>query len=804
MESILRDIRYGIRTLAKSPALTFVATLALTLGIGLTTTMFSIVYGVMLKGLPYPDGDRIVEVSRTNVARDERHLDMSMAEYADYRERAQSFSRVAATACCSMNVSGTGLPERYEGAWVTASFFDITRVKPLLGRVILPGEDTPQGERSVVLAYGMWQRRFGGNPAVLGTVIRVNGEPFTVVGVMPEGFSFPGAAHLWLPLQDDPLKGKREEQRGVTMIGVLKPGVTRKHATAEVAVIARDLAQRFKSSNEGITAAVMPFIDAEIGPARALLWAMLGSVFFVLLIACANVTNLLLDRAAHRTKEVGIRSALGASRTAVVRQFLTEALVLSIAGALLGTALAYEGVAVFNRILTSQQDLPSWIDIRVNAPVLIFVVGLAAVATLFSGAIPALQSSRTDINEVLKDESRGSSSLHIGRMSRVLVVFEIALSCGLLVTAGLMIKSVTNLNNSDKGFRTANLLTARVAFQVTYTDTLKQARFYQQLRPRLAALPGVRSVSLQAQLPGVGYDGTRMMVEGVAYAAEADVPSMEWNSVSPGYFETFEIRPLRGRVIAENDRADADPVVVVNQAFADKFFPGADPLAHRIRAGGLTSTGPWMTIVGVVPTTFTGDTEHPRAPMYYAPLSQHHSRFVAIAVATAGPPTSVSSAVREAVQQIDADVPLYQVFTMPEAIARPTWFIRTFGEMFMIFGFIALFLASIGLYAVMSFAVSRRTREMGIRMALGARSGQVVRLIFRQGAWQLGVGITLGLGLAATLAQYTKFILFDVQPRDPQIYGGVVFVLALVGLAACLVPARRATKVDPLVALRAE
>ncbi|HVP71083.1 MAG TPA: ABC transporter permease, partial [Gemmatimonadaceae bacterium] len=524
MESVLRDIRYGIRSLLKSPGLTFVATLALTLGIGLSTTMYSIVHGILLGGLPFPHGDRIVAIARSDPARHEDRVDMPLAEYEDYRTRATSFAKIAATTCCSMNVSGVGQPERYTGTWATASFFEIVAVKPILGRVILPGEDTPNGARSVVLGYAMWQNRFGGDPKVLGTSIRVNGEPYTIVGVMPEGFDFPDGGRLWIPMQDDPLKGKRQDQRGVQVMGVLKPGVTRAQAAAQVAAIAKDLAQEYKASNEGIVATVTQWVDGQLGPQpRALLWSMLGAVMLVLLIACANVTNLLLDRAAHRTKEVGIRSALGASRAAVVRQFLTESFVLSALGAVLGTAVAFGGVVWFNRALVETEQVAGWIDIRVSPAVLVFVAALALLSTLFSGIIPAVQASRADINEVLKDESRGTSSLHIGRMSRALVVFEIALSCGLLVTSGLMIKSVTKLNNMDTGFRTSNILTARMAFQVTYTDTLKQARFYDQLRQRLTALPGVRNVSIESALPGVGGDGTRMEVEGTAYAAESDV-----------------------------------------------------------------------------------------------------------------------------------------------------------------------------------------------------------------------------------------------------------------------------------------
>ena len=804
MEAIFRDIRYGIRSLAKSPALTIFATLALTLGIGLTTTMFSIVYGVMLKGLSIPDGARVVEVSRQHSTRMQRNMGMSVVEYADYRDQQKSFDRMAAFENGTMNVSGTGAPERYQGAWVTASFFEVMRTKPLLGRVLLPGEDAPQGQRVAVIGYALWKNRYGGDSSVLGQVLRVNAQPFTIVGVMPEAFRLPIVEDLWIPLQDDPLLAKRDEGREVTVIALLKPGVKVDQASVEMAAIAKGLATRFKETNEGVSAHVQHYVDAELGPEAAqLLYPMLGAVFFVLLIACANVANLLLDRAAHRTKEIGIRSALGASRAAVVRQFLIEALVLATGGALFGTAVAYGGISVFNRYL-ADAEVPSFIDIRLHPPVLMFVVAIAALAALFSGAIPAIQSSRADINEVLKDESRGSSSLHMGRMSRALVVFEIALSCGLLVASGLMIKSVTTLKNMDPGFRTANIFTARIGFPATYTDTLMQARFYDQLRERLGGLPGVQSVAITSSLPGVGDNGGSMQVEGVTYATDNEVPNGRWLAVSPGFFGTFEIKASRGRVLDASDRAGGNPVIVVNQAFADKYFPGADPLGRRIRQGGLTTKLPWMTVVGVVPTAYSGDTQEPRAAAYYAPLPQHHQPFISMAVRTAGAPMSLTKPVRDAVTQLDPDVPIYRVYSMDQALARPTWFIRVFGTMFMIFGAIALFLASMGLYAVMSFSVSRRTREVGIRMALGAQAGQVVRLIFRQGAWQLGLGLVVGLVLAAFLARFTSIILFQVNPRDPVIFGGVVVVLTVVGIVACLIPARRATRVDPLTALRAE
>jgi putative ABC transport system permease protein len=803
VQSVLRDIRYGFRSLIKSPGLTIVAIIALTFGIGLTTTMFSIVYGVMLKGLPFPNGDRIVAVYRNNTVNAQRDA-VPIADYADYVARQHSLSSMAAYYSGTMNVSGVGQAERYTGAWVTASTFGIAKTQPLLGRVFRPDDNVPNGPKVALLSYGVWKTRFGGEASALNQVMRVNGQPFTIVGVLPEKYAFPDNADIWLPLQQDPLVGKRGEGQSLNVMGMLNPGTTVEQAAMDFAAIAKQLSVEFKESNENFTADVKPFVDAYIGPEpHQLLYSMLGAVFLVLLIACANVANLLLDRAAHKTKEVGIRTALGASRAAVVRQFLTEALVLSAGGAIGGTALALGAITVFNRSLADTQP-PFFIDIRLHPPVLAFVIVLALVSTLFSGAIPAIQSSRTDINEVLKDENRGSSSLKMGRMSRALVVFEIAVSCGLLVASGLMIKSVTNLRTMDPGFRTQNVFTARIGFPAGYTDTTAQRQLMVQLRQNLAALPGVKGAALASNLPGTGSNDGPVMIEGKSYAASREVPTSRWYATTEGFFETFDVKLLEGRGINASDRVDAAPVTVVNKAFADKYFPGTDAIGRRIRTGGLTSTEPWMTIVGVVPTMFSGDASHPRVPAYFAPLSQHHSSFVSIIVQTSGPPMNVTQQVRQTMAQLNGDIPLYWVYSMDEAIARPLWYIRVFGTMFMIFGGIALFLAAIGLYAVMSFSVSRRAKEVGIRMALGAQAGQVIRMVFRQGVWQLGLGITLGLALAAVIGQATSVVLFEVKPRDPQVFGGVVVVLFITGMLACLLPARRATRVDPLTALRSQ
>ena len=804
MNAILRDIRYGIRSLAKAPALALVATVALTLGIGLTAVMFSIIYGALMKGLPFDEGDRIVQMVRANPVNGSNGMGTPITDFVDYRDQQKTMSSFAAYYTGTVNVSGEVEAERFTGAFVTASAFELTRVRPLLGRTFQAGEDSPSGPRVAVLGYGMWQRRFGSDSAIIGKALRANGVPYTIIGVMPEGFRFPDDAAIWLPLQLDPVALQRGQGNWLTVAGRLKDGVTVEQATADVSAIAQRLATQYKETNENITASVMDYVQAELGPEpRQLLYTMLGAVFFVLLIACANVANLLLDRAAHKSKDVGIRTALGATRGAVIRQFLTEAMVLSALGAVFGTILAWVGVNMFNRAIVDSQP-PFFIDIALHPPVLLFVALVALGATMFSGIIPAYQSSRADLNEVLKDETRGSSSLKIGKMSKALVVFEIALSCGLLVASGLMIKSVTKLKTMDPGFRTRDIFTARVGFPATYTDTVMQKRFHEQLRERLLQIPGARSAAIMAGLPAVGGNGGNFTVDGVTYNEDRDVPNSSWNAVSPGFFETFEIRAVKGRLLDETDREAGLPVAVINQAFAERYFEGKDPIGRRIRLGGRSSTQQWMTIVGVVPTLYSGDPDEPREAEFYVPLSQRHSSFASMAVQTTGNPLAITQQVRQAVASLNPDIPIYFVYSMEEAFARPTWFIRVFGTMFMIFGVIALFLASVGLYAVMSFAVSRRVREVGIRMALGAQSRDVVRMIFGQGAWQLGIGLVLGLGLAYGVANLLTIILFDVQPRDPSIFGSVVVVLALAGLSACLVPARRATRVDPLVALRAD
>lgn len=809
MDSWLRDFKLGLRTLRKSPGLTIVSTIALTFGIGLTTMMFSIVYGAMLRGLPFEGGDRIVMLWRANtLAGNDNRQSMSLHDFADIRAQQRSLARLGAYTGGTMNVSGEDRAERYQGTWITSDALAIPGVAPLIGRSFGPDDDVPGGPRVAILGYGIWRDRFGADDAVLGRSIRVNGLPYEIVGVMPEGFLYPENGQLYLPFQDDPLATARGAGRYPQVVAKLADGVSLDQANAEVATIFARLAAEYPTTNREFSGMVLPFVESFIGrePTQLLL-TMLGAVFFVLLIACSNVANLLLDRAAHRSKEVGVRSALGASRMQIIRIFLAEALALSLLGTVFGVALAKLGMDAFSRAIVDT-DPPFFIQIDLYPPVLFFSIGVSLLAALFAGLIPAYQASRGDIAEILKDETRGASSMRIGKLSKALVVFEIALSCGLLVAAGLMIKSVVKANTQDTGFATASVFTARVGFPASYTDTVMQRAFWDQLPARIEAIPGVQAVALASGLPAAeqGFGQDLVTVEGRAYAENRDAGRTRNGAVSPSFFTTLEIPIKRGRALDATDRSDGLQVAVVNERFVREHFPDGDAIGRRVRLGGVDASNPnpYLTIVGVFDDIFTGDQQDPRASLLLRPFEQARPAFAYIAARSAGDPMALTPAVRQAVASLNSDIPIYWPKTLRESISLQLWFVRIFGTMFALFGLVALFLASIGLYAVMSFAVGRRTREMGIRMALGATPGRVIRLIFNHGLWQLGLGMLIGLGVATGIAQLLTVILFDVQPRDPMVFGGVIATLLITGATACLIPAWRATRVDPAEAMRAE
>jgi putative ABC transport system permease protein len=812
MNQLLGDIRYGARMLAKRPGLSALGILALALGIGLTTTMFSIVYAAVLKGLPYERSDRIVAIFRNRSAQGIQFMPVGIHDFTDWRQQQKSFEAMAAYYAETVNVSGSeGRPVRYLGAYASANLFDILRVRPHLGRTFRPEEDHPSTPPVMILSFRAWQDRFHGDPRVIGQSVRTNSEMTTIVGVMPEKFDFPGQMDAWLPLRIDPLayprgSGPALESTQLQAIARLRDGISLETAQTEMALIGARLAADHPASNQGIGVTVMRQIDVTIGPqAKAMLLTMLSAVFGVLLIACANVANLMLARTVSRTKEIAIRTALGAGRMRTISQLLAETLVLAVAGAAVGLLVAKAGIDFFNAS-AANQELPFWLVVGFDPAVIAFVLALTALSAVLAGTIPALRASTGDVSEILNDEARGSSGLRLGRISKVLVVAQLAFSCGLLVAAGLMIRTIVNVSRLDYGFTTANIYTARLGlFAKDYPTGLAQRQFYDRVRERIRALPGVQAVSYTSDLPARGSQMLRLSVDGAAYRTDQDHPRARRVVITHGYFDVFDVKPLTGRTFTETDRAEAPPVAIVTERFVQRFLGGADPLGRRIKLG--EDTAPWRTIIGVVPNMHLGGAIgqlDPQDEGVYLPLDQNVINFMSLIVRTARDPMSYASAIQSEVNTVDPTLPLYWVRSLEQQYRLDTWFFRAFGTLFMAFGFTALSLAVVGFYGVMSFSVSQRTRELGVRMALGAQTRSVVRLVLRQGSAQLAVGVLLGLGFAAVLSRGLATMLFGVKPWDPAVFAVVVATLSVSGVAACLIPARRATRVDPIDALRYE
>jgi putative ABC transport system permease protein len=810
MTPLARDIRFSLRMLTKTPGHTAAAVVALALGIGLATAMFSIVYGILLRGLPFERSERILHLECNNPAREQNSLEVFHLDYLEWRKRQRSFEELAAFYDGTVNLSGEGdeRPERFEGAFMTGNGFSLLPARPLLGRGFLPGEDSPRAEPVVILSYGVWTTRYQGDPKVIGRPVRVNGEAGTIVGVMPQGFAFPLNQDVWTNLRQDPFRYERDESQTLEVYGRLRDGVTLEQAQAEMSGIAKALAAEFPRTNEGRGAVIKPYIEEFIGPeASSLLYTQLGACLFVLLLACTNVASLTMARASQRTREIAIRSALGAARSRLVGQLLLENLLLSAIGGVLGLLLAGWGTRLFSAAVSGFNP-PFWIRIEIDPAALIFASGLILVATLASGLAPALQASRADLNEILKDEGRGSSSLRLGRFSRFVIVAEVAVSCILLVGAGLMVKTVVNLQTLDLGFEPKGLFTARVAlFDSAYPEGEKRLAFFETLLDRIASRPDVVSAALTSNLPTSGSSRARYVLEGRSYPDERDQPTTWVAVISPGLFETLGAKVLQGRDFGQLDIQGNLPVAIVNQSFAAAVWPGEDPLGKRLRMPGEQQSeteSPWRTVVGVVPDLHMGELDDLADQAgVYVPMSQRHPSFMSLVIRTRqGDPMTISDAVRRTVTALDRDLPVYFIYSMEEVIARGRFFFNLFGTLFTIFGAAALLLASVGIYGVIAFSVQQRTQEIGIRMALGAQRGNVLGLILRQGMWQLAVGLLLGLPVAFWVSRLLGEVLIGVDPHDVTTFTGVGMVLAAVSLFACWLPAQRASQTDPLVAMR--
>ena len=802
----LDGIRHGLRLLRRQPGLTGLAVMALSMAIGLTTTMFSILDGLVLRGLPFEHADRLAHLEMQRPSTGQGSLEVAVHDFVDWRARQRSFVDLAAFRSQGMVLSGGGArAERFSGSSISASAFHMIGVPAALGRTFSESEDRTGAAPVVVLGHALWRDRFAGDPNVIGRSVRINGEAMTVIGVMPERFQFPVRDALWTPLRPDPAAFARGAGPTLEVFGLLKPGVGLEQARAEMAAIARSLETEHPAENAGLGTVVKPYAAEFVGEnAVALLWVMMAAVFGVVLVACANVANLLLGRAAERVRELGIRSALGASRRRLIAHLLGEALVLAGLGGALGLAFARIGVAWFNRSIAAE-DVPFWFDVRVDLTSAAFVLALVALSAVLAGIAPALQASRADVSEILREDTRTGTGLRIGRLSRGLVVAEVAMACGLLVAAGLMIRTIANLSPGRLPFQSDGVLTARIDLgEAAYPDDASQVAFYEELERRLSALPGVRSAALMHSLPGLGGGRDQVAIEGVPVADERQLPLTVWTGVTERFFETFGVGIHEGRAFTSADGRDAPKVAVVNRAFVRRHFPDGRALGRRLRIVYAGASPQWCSIVGTVPDLNLATPQRPQREAVYVPLAQSPWSSVVVALATPGAPESLARPLRDALAALDPDLPARNVRPYAAALHEYTWGLEVIGRLFTAFGAAALFLAAVGVYGVMAFAVSRRTREIGIRMALGASRGRVLLMVLGQGARQLALGAALGLGLALSLSHLLGAALVDVRPTDPATYGAVLCTLGVAGLAACLWPARRASRMDPAGALRCD
>lgn len=809
MNQVVTDIRSGLRMLVKYPMLSIVAILTFGLGIGLSTTVFCVVNGGLFKGLPFPNADRIVAVVATNPSQNQPQQPISVQDLVIWKARQTSFEKFGEYWFSPMNLSTEeGRPERFSGGLLTVAAFEALGVEPILGRGFREGDDQAGAEAVVLLGFNLWRDRFGGSPDIVGKTIRASGVQRTVIGVMPERFAFPLREALWAPLVLEPNAKKRGEEPFYQVIARLKPDVSVGQAKTQAATIAAQLEQEFPQTNRGRSADVIPYARTILGAdIYALLYTMLGAGIGVLLIACVNVSNLLVARASLRRREVAVRMALGAERSRILRQHLTEVLVLATAGGVIGVALSILGVQWFVQAL-SVNPPPFWITFNLDYRVMLFVMGVILIASMFAGTLPALHAARVNAGAALKDDSRSSTSARLGRFSSGLVIAELAISCGLLIAAGLMIKSVVRLKTVNMPFTIENILTARVDLpRTTYPDAAASIRFFEQLLPRMQAVPGVEAATLSDGLPAAGNGLITLQIEGQAYAQQSDYPSAREGIVTAGYFDTFQTKIVRGREFTTVDTATSQPVAIINESFARVHFPNIDPIGHQIRRIRPNANEPWLTIVGVVPDLLMeGIGNNNASPAgYYIPISQSDvANGVRIALRTRGDAATLTPLVRSAVAALDPDLAIYEVNTLQRVIERQTWFYTVFGTFFMSFGVCALFLAAAGLYGVMSFAVTQRTREMGVRSALGARGVQLIALVMRKSIVQLGIGMVLGLVLALLASGALQPVLYHVNPRDAAVFAGVIVTLAFASLLASFLPARRVATIDPVVALAVE
>lgn len=808
MDSLLRDLKFSARSLLKHPGFTAVAVLTLAIGIGANTTIFSTVDALILHPFSFPNQERLVVVWEQNREVGIQRGSVAAGNFTDWRDQNQVFDELIAIQQKNFDISDGAHPERFPGYGVTTGFFDALGVKATQGRTFLTEESEPGRDQVVVLKHSFWQQHFASDPAIVGKTISLNQKQFTVVGVMPADFNYPyNTGEMWTPLTFDQEEQRDRGNHYLRVIGLLKPGVSLSQAQSGMRGIAQRAQQQYPETNAGRDASVVTLTDDAVRGARTGVPILMGAVVFVLLIACANVANLLLVRAASRQREIAVRLALGSSRARLIRQAFTESALIGLMGGVLGLLVSIWSIAALARGIPEgfSKFIPGWNRLGINLTVLAFTFALSMIAGIIAGLAPVWHSTRTNLNDALKAGGRSDSSgASHNRLKSGLIVSEVALSLVLLIGAGLMVRSFVEMMRADLGIKSENVVALQVSLpRESYKEDSKKIALYEQLLDRVAALPGVVKVGGVNIVPFSSNDNSStFQIVGRAPFPQGHEPDASTRVTTPAYFEAIGTALRRGRLFTAQDDAKSARVVLVNEAFANKFLPGENPIGQRLNFGG--DEKQTTEIIGVVADVKNDDLDEAPDPTAYLTYLQNVRLTMSLVIRGNQDPTPLTAAVRSEVQALDPNVPVSNIKTVGEMISERISPKRLMTYILAVFGLIALLLASVGIYGVMSYAVTQRTQEIGVRMALGAQAGDVLKLVIKDGMTMALIGVAIGLAGAYALTRLLANLLFKVAPTDLMTFAVVTGALILVALFACFVPARRATKVDPLVALRYE